>query len=261
MNELNQTGGSIEIIGSNGSKLKLITEDKIESIIDENEITYNLYKSKYTKENKLTEQDGEKCINSSNHLLKQLIKSFSTYNDDLSFDDNLKNFSNILNKINNTNNIIEIINIFFIQNNVLYKLENAIYKIIKKINKKYTPSGTKCSNGKLQKQIKLNNNYYLDLLLLQYFLKQIKDEKITSHLDKLVNSINDLNEYLDKISIIVIKKKSIDNSINCITTPNNIINILDNYLDHIKIIKGNILKIDSLINIIIEDIYKFYNII
>lgn len=251
MNELNQTGGSIEIIGSNGSKLKLITEDKIESIIDENEITYNLYKSKYTKENKVTEQDGEKCIETSNHLLKQLIKSFSTYYDDLSFDDNLKTFSNILNKINNTNNIIEIINIFFIQNNVLYKLENAIYKIIKKINKKY----------KLQKKIKLNNNYYLDLLLLQYFLKQIKDEKITLHLDKLVNSINVLNKYLDKISIIVIKKKSINNSMDCITTPNNIINILDNYLENIKIIKGNILKIDSLINIIIEDIYKFYNII
>ena len=35
---------SIEILGSNGSKLKLITEDKIESIINEKEITYNLYK-------------------------------------------------------------------------------------------------------------------------------------------------------------------------------------------------------------------------
>lgn len=244
---------SIEIIGSGGNKLKLVTEDKIESIINENEITYNLYKSKYklTTDNKL----DDFCNESNNHLLKQLMKSFYKYDDTLKFNHNLENFKKFLLKLQNTSDIIEYINIFYNQNNILSKLNNAITKIIKKIIKRNHP-------GIQINYIELNNNYYLDLLMLQHILyeQNINNDEFKEYINILDNNIKLLIDFLNKISIIKLKINNyitFDN--NCLEKSKQIIDILDLYIENIKFIKGNILKIDSFINIIIENIYKFYN--
>lgn len=249
---------SIKIIGSNGSKIKLITEDKIDSLINENEISYNLYKNKYNNIiNDLT-SNVDNCDTNYDHLLKQLINSFSIYDENNSFKYNLKKFNGLLYQLLNTNNIIEYVNIFFIQHNFLNKLNDAIKKIITKIIKEEEKNKINF--------IKLNNNYYLDLLILKHLLNNIKTKKNSDDFNikfnKLNTDINNLNEYINNISIIVLKntgnnKQEFDFN-NCINDPKKIIYILDLYLENIKFIKGNILKIDSLINIIIEDIYNFY---
>ncbi len=233
---------SIQIIGSNGSELTLITENKLDSIIEENEIAYNLYKEKY--ENDLKTYNEEKCNNNfENHLLIQLMKMFSEYDSNESFNNNFQKFEKVLDKMNNTSHILEYINIFFCQNKMFNKLDKSINKIYEKLN---------------IKDVKLNNNYYLDLLSLQYLIKQ--NGKSKTELDILNDKINDLNMYLDKISILAIKKNTnIINNKNCKNKINYIITSLNVYLENIKFIKSNILKIDSLINIIIEQIYKFYN--
>jgi hypothetical protein len=249
---------SIKIIGSNGSNLKLITEDKIDSLINENEITYNLYKIKYNNIINDSTSNVNNCDTNYDHLLKQLINSFSIYDENNSFNHNLKKFNDLLYKLLNTTNIIEYVNIFFIQHNFLNKLDVAIKKIITKIIKKEEKNKINF--------IKLNNNYYLDLLILTHLLNKIKkknSEDFNIKFNKLKTEINNLNEYIEKISIIFLKnnnKQEFDFN-NCINNPKKIIYILDLYLENIKFIKGNILKIDSLINIIIEDIYNFYTIL
>lgn len=240
---------SIEIIGSNDSKIKLITEDKIESIINEKEITYNLYKKKY-----LNNKNNNNEIQISEHLYKQLIKSFYKYDELQSYNYNYYKFKIYLDKISKLSNIIDYVNIFFIENNVFNNLNCAILKILKKIFKEY----------KIE-YIELNNNYYLDLLILIHLLKNNKNKEkneLEDTINKLEDDINKLNNYiLNNVSIIKIKQST--NKINILEDYNDsdIILILDNYLNNIKSIKGNILKIDLLINIIIEDIYKFYNLV
>lgn len=235
---------SIEIIGSNGSKAKLITKDKIDSIITEKEITYNLYKKKYLdSENKI------KCNLTKNHLLIQLIKTFYDYNENKNFEYNLYKFNNYLINISETTNLLEYINIFINQNKLFDKLNLAILTILKKLFK---------SEYDIE-FIELNDNYYLDLLMLVHLLQEKSTKFPEKILNDLIKSIDDLEEFITNISIISINNKNNDKKLDNVCL--NIIYSLDLYLENIKFIKGNILKIDSLINIIIENIYKFYNII
>lgn len=247
-------GRSIEIIGSNGIKMKLITEDKIDTIIKERELTYNLYKQKYLDSN-----NNIKCNLTENHLLIQLISTFYNYDNSQSFNYNLYKFQQYLKQLSSTMNLIEYINCFMIQNNLLNKLNLSILTILKKI---FTNTSIEADI----EFIELNNNYYLDLLMLIHLLEEkCINENDNSNQCKLLlvslkESIKNLEDFITSISIITINNKNKkfleDNNI-CL----NIISNLDFYLENIKSIKGNILKIDSLINIIIENIYKFYNII
>lgn len=230
---------SIEIIGSNGQKIKLITEDKINSIIQEKEISYNLYKKKYI--NKHDE----------NHLIKQCIKLFYKYDEYKSTDYNFYTFNKFLKKINKTKNIIDHINIFYYQNNLFDKLNNSIIQILKEIFNEYNIE-----------HIELNNNFYLDLLIIIHLLKNNNKIKKTVEYEELLfnleKNIKILSDYITTIQILKIKENHIifeeDKKIDIKV----MILILDNYIQNITFIKGNILKIDSIINIIIEDIYKFY---
>lgn len=232
---------SIEIIGSNGSQLKLITKDKIENILSELNITYNLYKKKY-----LDVDNNIKCNLTKNHLLTQLITTFYKYDQTKNFDYNLYKFQEYLQKVSNTTNIIEYINIFMTQNNLFDKLNLSIITILKKIYKlEYDIEF-----------IELNNNYYLDLLMLKYLLQNKIPDKT---LEALNNNINDLENYITSISIITINNKYKNQIKEKNNTCYNIVYDLDIYLRNINSIKENILKIDSLINIIVENIYKFYN--
>jgi hypothetical protein len=234
---------SIEIRGSNGSKIKLITEDRIESIIREKEIVYNLYKEKYID----NETNEIKCNLTKNHLFKQLIDTFIIYDESKLYDYNFKVFKNFLNKANNTVNMIDYINLFYYQNNLFEKLNKSILTILKKIFK---------DDYEIE-FIELNSNYYLDLLMLIHILKDKKQNT-----DKLETYIDNLIEYIEKLMIINIKANNANRNTNNNSdeiTCKHIVNILDIYLKNINNIKGNILKIDSLLNIIIEEIYKFYN--
>lgn len=239
---------SIEIRGSNGSKLKLITEDKIESIIKEKEIVYNLYKEKYI-DNKT---NTIKCNLTKNHLYKQLINTFIIYDESKIYEYNFKVFKTFLNKVKKSINLIDYINLFYYQNNLFEKLNKSILIILKKIFK---------DEYEIE-FIELNGNFYLDLLMLIHILKD-KNQNT----DKLETYINDLIEYVENLMIINIKANNFstysisntnndnDDDITC----KDIVKILDIYLKNINNIKANILKIDSLLNIIIEEIYKFYN--
>jgi hypothetical protein len=233
---------SIEIIGSNGTKLKLMTKDKIDSILTEKEITYNLYKKKY-----LDSGNNIKCQLIENHLLIQLIRTFYHYDNSQTFDFNMYKFQKYLQQISHTTNLIEYINIFMIQNKLFDKLNLAIITILKKLYESEYDIDF----------IELNNNYYLDLLMLVYLLQNKSNKFPETLLNSLIQNIKDLDNYITDISIIVINNGNIKDESN--NKCSNIISILDIYLNNIKSIKGNILKIDSLINIIIENIYKFYN--
>jgi hypothetical protein len=233
---------SIEIIGSNGTKLKLMTKDKIDSILTEKEITYNLYKKKY-----LDSGNNIKCQLIENHLLIQLIRTFYHYDNSQTFDFNMYKFQKYLQQISHTTNLMEYINIFMIQNKLFDKLNLAIITILKKLYESEYDIDF----------IELNNNYYLDLLMLVHLLQNKSNKFPETLLNSLIQNIKDLDNYITDISIIVINNGNIKDESN--NKCSNIISILDIYLNNIKSIKGNILKIDSLINIIIENIYKFYN--
>jgi len=181
------------------------------------------------------------------------MKSFYNYDESQNYNYNFHKFKIYLDNISKLSNLSEYINIFLIENDLFKKLNSAILKVLKKIFKEYKI-----------KYIELNNNYYLDLLILIHLLKNIESNNKNNKqlIKKLEDDIDILNNYMiNNVSIITIKK--INNKDNILETCNdtNIIMILDNYLNNIKSIKSNILKIDSLINIIIEDIYKFYNLL
>jgi hypothetical protein len=235
---------SIEIIGSNGTKLKLMTKDKIDSILTEKEITYNLYKKKY-----LDSGNNIKCQLIENHLLIQLIRTFYNYDNSQTFDFNMYKFQKYLQQISHTTNLMEYINIFMIQNKLFDKLNLSIITILKKLYESEYDIDF----------IELNNNYYLDLLMLVHLLQNKSNKFPETLLNSLIQNIKDLDNYITDISIIVINNGNIKDESN--NKCSNIISILDIYLNNIKSIKGNILKIDLLINIIIENIYKFYNLI
>jgi hypothetical protein len=219
-----------------------MTKDKIDSILTEKEITYNLYKKKY-----LDSGNNIKCQLIENHLLIQLIRTFYHYDNSQTFDFNMYKFQKYLQQISHTTNLMEYINIFMIQNKLFDKLNLAIITILKKLYESEYDIDF----------IELNNNYYLDLLMLVHLLQNKSNKFPETLLNSLIQNIKDLDNYITDISIIVINNGNIKDESN--NKCSNIISILDIYLNNIKSIKGNILKIDSLINIIIENIYKFYN--
>lgn len=181
------------------------------------------------------------------------MKSFYNYDESQNYNYNFHKFKIYLDNISKLSNLSEYINIFLIENDLFNNLNSAILRVLKKLFKEYKI-----------KYIELNNNYYLDLLILIHLLKNIESnsENNKQLIKKLEDDIDILNRYMiNNVSIITIKKINNKDNIleNCNDT--NIIMILDNYLNNIKSIKSNILKIDSLINIIIEDIYKFYNLL
>jgi hypothetical protein len=247
---------SIEIVGSNEEKIKLITENKIESIIKNQEIAYNLYKSKYL--NKCNNNSSN--IKTQSHLLKQLIKTFYKYNNNKNLDSNISNFIIYINKINTNDNIIQYINNFLIQHNILNNLENGIKKNLKKIfEKKY---------NKDIEDIQLHNNYYVDLI---YTIKIIEENSKISNknnneikqiINEIYNELKKLNIELKNLNIMKLKiyKNAIELNININSCQfiNKLIDNIDILLKNTNNIKTNILKIESIINILTEKIYKLY---
>ena len=144
---------------------------------------------------------------------------------------------------------MEYINIFMVQNKLFDKLNLSIITILKKLYESEYAIDF----------IELNNNYYLDLMMLVHLLQNKSNKFPETLLNLLIQNIKDLDNYIADISIIVINNGNMHIEVESNNKCSNIISILDMYLNNIKSIKGNILKIDSLINIIVENIYKFYN--
>lgn len=243
---------SIQIVGSNDKKIKLITEDKIESIISNQELLYNLYKEKYVK------KDGCKLFtNDYEHLMTQLIKTFFKYDNSLNYNQNLKNFINHLKYMNKNNNIIVFINLFMINFKRLDKLDLAIKKLLIKVFK------NKYKND--IDNIKLNNNYLIDLHFILKIMKETKNNKeIDDNLEKIEMELTNLEKILNNLKIINIKtnkKIDLDDISNKCKFLNNLIDTLDLIMINTNTIKTNILKIDSIINIITELIYKLYQLV
>lgn len=243
---------SIQIVGSNDKKIKLITEDKIESIILNQEILYNLYKEKYVKKNgcKLFTNDYE-------HLMTQLIKTFFKYDNSLTYNQNLNKFIKHLNYMNKNNNIIVFINLFMINFKILDKLDLAIKKLLIKVFK------NKYKND--IDNIKLNNNYLIDLHFILKIMRETKNNKeVEDNLKKIEIELNNLENILNSLKIINMKtnkKIDLDDKSNKCKFLNNLIDTLDLIIINTNIIKTNILKIDSIINIITELIYKLYQLL
>lgn len=124
---------SIEIVGSNDQKLKLITENYIDSIIQNQEILYNLYKNKYLVKIQNKSYCNKLKDDNSNHLLKQLIKTFYKYDSNKEFIYNINEFNKFLFSLNNNNNSINFINTFLITHNLLNNLNSSINKLLIKI--------------------------------------------------------------------------------------------------------------------------------
>lgn len=252
---------SIEILGSNDQKIKLRTENHIDSIINNQEILYKLYKNKYLFKvnNDLNKNTCQNTNLLSDHLLKQLIKTFYKYDYKKDLIYNINKLNNYLYLLNNNSNILNFINSFLLTHNLLDNLNDSIKKnLIKIFENKY--------KDKINK-ITLNNNYihdiYFTLDLINEYSTNIKIKKISNEINE---EITKLSDFLKTLSIIILKQNTSNllkldlnkNDINNCQFINNLINNLDFLLVNLKSIKINILKIESSINIITELFYKLY---
>jgi len=218
---------SIEIIGSNGKSINLITKKILENKIDNIIFEYNILKEKYNN------QIDNNIINKQKyqHLINQLVKLFQS--------DDLDLLIFYLNSVNNINSF-EIIMWNFIEKFDLYnKANECIFKIIDKL----------LTLNILNKNelLLLDNNYYNTFLFINNKLKEL----------------NNISQYLIKINNFNIKKNKpitliFDNNIYQNNFMKNFISSIDNHICIYKIIKSNILNIDNSINIIIENLYKIY---
>ncbi len=220
---------SITILGANDKELTLITNNKIDNIIDDLFIIYNLYKNKYFNSSVLNKNDIQ-------HVVTQLIKLFYKYDNNISYSNNVNNFISFLFHFNNFNSIIDYMFMFFDNHNIL----DNYYISMSKINYKL-------------------NTTFSNLTQLIFYIKSIFNHDIIKNIELHMTLIeNDLQ----KKNIIVLKKMNLNNlhkmNIYSIDFLNLLISNLDIIILNIKSIKINILNIDSNINIITELLYKLY---
>lgn len=234
---------SIEIIGSNDKKIKLIVEDKLNNKIDNIFIQYNLLLEKYNSQinsNIINKQKYE-------HFISQLIKLFN-------FNDDLDSFINYLNKINNNKKINISIWLFIDRFNLYENLDNALLKILDKLlNKEII---------KKHDLLLIDNDYYKNIKYIYKLLKK-KDNTEKQYINNIKKELINLDNELLKLNNIIIKQQKINlnipKNIYDQNFLNNLIKSINNNLYIYKIIKSNILNIDKIINIIIENLYKIYN--
>jgi len=234
---------SIEIIGSNDKKIKLIVEDKLNNKIDNIFIQYNLLLEKYNSQinsNIINKQKYE-------HFISQLIKLFN-------FNDDLDSFINYLNKINNNNKLNNSIWLFVDRFNLYENLDNALLKILDKLLNK----------GIIKKHdlLLIDNDYYKNIKYIYKLLKK-NDNTKKQYINNIKKELINLDDELLKLNNIIIKQQKINlnipKNIYDQNFLNNLIKSINNNLYIYKIIKSNILNIDKIINIIIENLYKIYN--
>jgi hypothetical protein len=238
---------SISIIGANGNKLSLITEDKISNKFDDIELEYNLLKDKYLG----------KCnsiiINKIHysHFLKQLMNLFNPG------EINIDKFINFLNNYNNDINLYNHVKKTIIKFNMLYNLNDIIEHIKKKIFNDNKTS--KIKKYDLYKEIKI---------ILKNILKKFpKDEEIKKTSNYIELYLLDLKKEILKIKMIYIKKikileynQSNEKLYSKIFIENVMLN-LDNVIVINKIIQKNIIGLDKIINKITNELFILHTLI
>jgi hypothetical protein len=233
---------SINIIGSNGKELTLITKNIIINKFDNISSQYNLLIKKYNNQINTTIINKKKY----NHLVNQLIKLFN-------FTD-IESLIFYINDINNTNNLEKVLWNIIEQFNLYKKLNDCLLKIIDKlillkiIDKK--------------ELLNLDNNYYLTFVFINNKLQYLDNENINDNVNIIKDQISNLKKELLKFKNIKIKESKIsiyfDNNIYNDKFMEKFISSINNTFYRINIIKSNILNIDNIINIIIENLYNIY---
>ena len=229
---------SISIIGSNGTKLLLITENKINNKFNDIELEYNLLKDKYLN----------KC--NTNIIDKKFYKHF------------LKQLSYLFTKTNDTDKLIAYINKRNINNN-LYSHLKIIIKNLDILH--YLHNSIKNLNIKLDLKHNTNNIIYniekiINKLLTLYINKE---KEIYDNVEIIKNILISIEKETNKFKILNVKQLDILINSNNISSEfiNNIINSLDNIIYTNKLVNQNstifIESINQLTNIL-TDLYLLF---
>ena len=226
---------TISIIGSNGSKILLITENKINNKFIDIELEYNLLKDKYLN----------KC--NSNIIDKKCYKHF------------LSQLSNLFTKTNNIENLIDYINERNTNNNLYmhFKLVSKNLNILRYLHNSITKFNTA-----LNIQNKKNNIIYNIEKIINRLLKlhENKKQDINDKTDNIKNILISIEKETNKFKILNVKKLDPIKNSNNISSEfiNNIIISLDNIIDTNKLINQNITVFIELINKLTDNLTDLY---
>ena len=226
---------TISIIGSNGSKILLITENKINNKFIDIELEYNLLKDKYLN----------KC--NSNIIDKKCYKHF------------LSQLSNLFTKTNNIENLIDYINERNTNNNLYmhFKLVSKNLNILRYLHNSITKFNTA-----LNIQNKKNNIIYNIEKIINRLLKlhENKKQDINDKTDNIKNILISIEKETNKFKILNVKKLDPIKNLNNISSEfiNNIIISLDNIINTNKLINQNITVFIELINKLTDNLTDLY---
>lgn len=226
---------TISIIGSNGSKILLITENKINNKFNDIELEYNLLKDKYLNKCNSNIID-KKCYK---HFLYQLSKLFTKTN-------NLENLIDYINERNTNNNLYMHFKLVSKNLNILHYLHNSITKF----------------NTALNIQNKKNNIIYNIEKIINRLLKlhENKKQDINEKTENIKNILISIEKETNKFKILNVKKLDPIKNSNNISSEfiNNIIISLDNLINTNKLINQNITVFIELINKLTDNLTDLY---
>ena len=229
---------SISIIGSNGTKLLLITENKINNKFNDIKLEYNLLKDKYLNKCNTNIID-KKCYE---HFLKQLSYLFTKTNDT----DKLIAY---INKRNINNNLYSHLKIIIKNLDILHYLHNSIKNLNIKLDLKHNTNN-----------IIYNIEKIINKLLTLYINKE---KEIYDNVEIIKNILISIEKETNKFKILNVKQLDILINSNNISSEfiNNIINSLDNIIYTNKLVNQNstifIESINQLTNIL-TDLYLLF---
>ena len=226
---------TISIIGSNGSKILLITENKINNKFIDIELEYNLLKDKYLNKCNSNIID-KKCYK---HFLSQLSKLFTKTN-------NIENLIDYINERNTNNNLYMHFKLVSKNLNILHYLHNSITKF----------------NTALNIQNKKNNIIYNIEKIINRLLKlhENKKQDINEKAENIKNILISIEKETNKFKILNVKKLDPIKNSNNISSEfiNNIIISLDNLINTNKLINQNITVFIELINKLTDNLTDLY---
>lgn len=226
---------TISIIGSNGSKILLITENKINNKFNDIELEYKLLKDKYLNKCNSNIID-KKCYK---HFLYQLSKLFTKTN-------NIENLIDYINERNTNNNLYMHFKLVSKNLNILHYLHNSITKF----------------NTALNIQNKTNNIIYNIEKIINRLLKlhENKKQDINDKAENIKNILISIEKETNKFKILNVKKLDPIKNLNNISSEfiNNIIISLDNIINTNKLINQNITVFIELINKLTDNLTDLY---
>ena len=226
---------AISIIGSNGSKILLITENKINNKFNDIELEYNLLKDKYLNKCNSNIID-KKCYK---HFLYQLSHLFTKTN-------NIEELIDYINERNTNSDLYMHFKIVIKNLDILHYLHNSINKL----------------NTKLDINNKTNNVIQNIEKIINRLLKlhEDKEQDIYNNADNIKNILISIEKETNKFKILNVKELDTLINSNNISSEfiNNVINSLDNIINTNKLINQNITIFIELINKLTDNLTNLY---